>query len=171
MQQPNTILIVDDTLSAREVLRGLLSGQGYNLAFAAGGKEALEKALELSPDLILLDVMMPEMNGFEVCQHLRADPHLSEVPVIMITALDDQESRLQGLEAGADDFISKPFNQLELQARVKTIIRLNRYRRLLVERSYLRQAEDEVYIRNQKLTLLNYEIITSAPNLDTKDPH
>ncbi len=169
MQQSSTILIVDDHLSAREVLKGLLIDQGYSLVFATNGEEALTKATELSPDLILLDVMMSEMNGFEVCQHLRADPHLAEVPVIMITALEDEESRLQGLAAGADDFISKPFNRLELQARVKTVIRLNRYRQLLLERSYRQQAEDEVYRRNQELTLLNYVIITAASTLNIED--
>ena len=78
--------------------------QGYHLAFARNGPEALAKAAELVPDLILLDVMMPGMDGFAVCRHLRADPLLAKVPVIMVTALDDRDPRLQGIEAGADDF-------------------------------------------------------------------
>ncbi len=131
----STILIVDDNASAREVLKGLLLGQDYNLFFAVGGEEALVKASELTPDLILLDVMMPGMDGFEVCRQLRADPVLDQVPVIMVTALDDQESILQGIEAGADDFITKPVNHAELKARVRTITRLNRYRRLVAERN------------------------------------
>jgi DNA-binding response OmpR family regulator len=135
MPQASTILIVDDHPSAREVLRGLLSGQGYNLAFASDGKEALTQAAELTPDVILLDVMMPDVDGFEVCRRLRADPVLAQVPVIMVTALDDQDSRLRGLEAGADDFISKPFHPVELKTRVRTITRLNRYRRLLAEQA------------------------------------
>lgn len=129
MENSSTILIADDQLSAREVLRGLLTGQDYNLIFASRGEEALTKAAELIPDLILLDVMMPGMDGFEVCQRLRADPILAEVPVIMVTSLDDQESRLRGLELGVDDFVSKPFNSAELQTRVRTIARLNRQRR------------------------------------------
>ncbi len=124
------ILIVDDQLSTRDVLKGLLTNQSYNLAFAANGEDALAKAAELLPDLILLDVMMPEMDGFEVCRRLRANPLLMDAPVIMVTALDDLKSRLQGIEAGADDFITKPFNTVELLARVKAITRLNYHRRL-----------------------------------------
>ncbi|MFN8458847.1 MAG: response regulator [Anaerolineae bacterium] len=130
----NTVLIVDDEEFGRETVGDLLIPQGFHLIFAANGPEALEKAAAFTPDVILLDVMMPGMDGFEVCRRLRADPLLAEVPVIMVTALDDRASRLQGLESGADDFISKPFDRLELRARVKTIIRLNRYRRLLTER-------------------------------------
>ncbi|MCB0164050.1 MAG: response regulator [Anaerolineae bacterium] len=138
MKNTSTILIVDDQESSRQVLRGLLLNDGYNLAFATNGEEALGLAAELLPDLILLDVMMPGMNGFEVCQKLRLDPHLSEILIIMVTALDDKRSRLRGLEVGADDFVNKPVDAAELKARVKTITRLNRHRRL---RSLELQAE------------------------------
>jgi PAS domain S-box-containing protein len=130
MEHQSTILIVDDQISGREVLRGLLLPENYDLMFAASGQEALDKATQLIPDLILLDVMMPGMDGFEVCRRLRADTNLAEVPVIMVTSLDDLDARLKGLEAGADDFIAKPFNRAELRARVKTITRLNYHRRL-----------------------------------------
>jgi PAS domain S-box-containing protein len=130
MNHTSTILIVDDQQNAREVLSELLAEEGYNLALASNGEEALAKAAELVPDLILLDVMMPGMDGFEVCQHLRADPLLAEVPVIMVTSLDDADSRLRGLEAGVDDFVAKPYSLAELQARVRSITRLNRQRRL-----------------------------------------
>ncbi|MCL4294115.1 MAG: response regulator [Anaerolineae bacterium] len=129
MQSAGHILIVDDQLSAREVLRGLLSGKGYQLVFASGGQEALIKASAQLPDLVLLDVMMPGMDGFEVCRRLRNDPALAGLPIIMVTSLDDQEARLRGLELGVDDFLSKPFNPTELQLRVQTITRLNRQRR------------------------------------------
>jgi two-component system NtrC family sensor kinase len=99
--------------------------------FADDGVEALGKAAEFSPDLILLDVMMPGIDGFEVCRRLRADPLLAEVPVIMVTGLGDRDSRLKGIEVGADDFVSKPFDRTELQARVRNITRLNRYRQRL----------------------------------------
>jgi DNA-binding response OmpR family regulator len=135
MRHDSTILIVDDEAVMRDTLEGLLLAQNYNLALAGNGAEALAKAAELTPDLILLDVMMPDMDGFEVCQRLRTDPLLAEVPIIMVTALDDRESRLQGIKAGADDFVTKPFDVVELQARVQTITRLNRYRRLLMERN------------------------------------
>lgn len=129
------ILIVDDSPHGRETLRSLLSLPEYELAMAADGPEAIALAEQLIPDLILLDVMMPEMNGFEVCRHLRKHPRLSEVPVILVTALDDRESRLEGLDAGADDFISKPIDRAELRVRVRTVTRLNRYRNLLNERT------------------------------------
>ncbi len=133
MKQTTTILIVDDEPTARDMLEMLLANQGYELASASNGAEALKLAAELIPDVILLDVMMPEMDGFEVCERLRADPTLAGVPVLMVTALDDRDSRLQGIESGADDFISKPYDRFELRARLKTITKLNRYRRLLNE--------------------------------------
>jgi CheY-like chemotaxis protein len=126
-----------------------LGGQGYRLACAAGGAEAIERALAEQPDLVLLDVMMPEVDGFEVCRRLRADPALAEVPIVMGTALDDPGSRLQGIEAGADDFISKPYNRTELRARVRSITRLNRYRRLVDQRStfeWLVDRADDGYL-------------------------
>jgi len=149
MTDRSTILIVDDKASGRKILGDLLQAGGgskYRLYFADSGEAALKQARHLMPDLILLDVMMPGMNGFEVCRHLRADEHLAEVPVMMITALDDEESLLEGIAAGADDFISKPFNHTEIRVRVQTITRLNRYRRLLTERTkfewVVTQAED-----------------------------
>ncbi len=135
MKTTSTILIVDDQVTMRECLEGVLSNQGYTLAFAEDGPEALTKAAQLKPDVILLDVMMPGMDGFEVCQRFRADPTLAEVPIIMLTALNDRESRLEGIKAGADDFLSKPFDTLELRLRLKTITKLNRYRRLHTEQA------------------------------------
>ncbi len=139
-KNPSTILVVDDELFGRKALGGLLAGQGYNLLYAKNGLETLEIAKQQIPDLILLDVVMPEMDGFEVCRRLRSDNVLSDIPIVMITALDNTESRLQGLEAGADDFITKPFNGIELRARIRTITRLNRYRRLLSERAKFQQT-------------------------------
>jgi two-component system, cell cycle response regulator len=158
MSSAAVILIVDDDPRGCEALEGLLTGQGYDLAFAGNGREALDQAESLVPDLILLDVMMPELDGFEVCRRLRANARLAEVPVIMVTALDDQDSRLQGIEAGADDFISKPFNRMELRARVRTITRLNRYRRLTVERAQsdwmIEQAEEGYLMINERDEIL-----------------
>jgi CheY-like chemotaxis protein len=134
MHHASTILIVDDEPYGRETLAALLQQQDYQLVFAGDGDEALSLAASEPPDLVLLDVMMPGMDGFEVCQRLRADPLLREVPVIMLTALDDRCARLQGFEAGADDFVIKPFDLVELRGRVRAITRLNRYRSLLAER-------------------------------------
>lgn len=149
MEQTSTILIVDDDSGARAALEGVLLGQGYRLAFASDGSSALAQAAELTPDLILLDVMMPGMDGFDVCRRLRADARLSTAPIILITALDDRASRVQGIEAGADDFVSKPFDRVELRARVRTVTRLNRYRRLLAERArfeWVVEQADEGYL-------------------------
>ena len=129
MSHKSTILIVDDEPIGRQLIDAILYKEGYNLEFAENGKEAFEKAKALNPDLILLDVMMPEVDGFEVCQMLRADKNMVNVPIILVTALDDIDSRIRGLEAGADDYISKPFDRLELLARIKIITRLNKYRK------------------------------------------
>ncbi len=149
-----TILLVDDEPMGLEVLRGLLSTENYNLAFATNGQEAIEQAMELKPDVILLDVMMPDIDGFEVCRRLRTDSTLADVPIIMLTALDDRESRLEGIEAGADDFISKPFDRIELRTRLRTITRLNRFRRLTIERNkfewVVEQSEDGYLVINAK---------------------
>ncbi|MGQ0605133.1 MAG: response regulator [Anaerolineales bacterium] len=150
----STVLIVDDEVSNRKTLQFLLAPLGYTLEFAGDGVEALEKAAEVSPDLILLDVMMPRLDGFEVCRKLRADPVLAEIPILMVTALDDRDSLLQGIQAGADDFISKPFDRLELRSRVQTVVRLNRYRRLTAERTrfawVVAQSEDGYVVTNER---------------------
>jgi len=131
LDSQSLILVVDDQIRSQIALASLLETEGYRVAFATNGPEALAQMHLLTPDLVLLDVMMPEMDGFEVCRRLRADPALAFIPVVMVTALDDRESLLSGIEAGADDFISKPFNRAELRARVRTITRLNRFRILL----------------------------------------
>ncbi|MBE9563577.1 MAG: response regulator, partial [Proteobacteria bacterium] len=134
MSKKGCLLIVDDEKCGRTILEILLQPENYQLEFAINGEDALQKATELLPDLILLDIIMPKMNGFEVCKRLREHPKLAEVPVIMLTAISDRATRLKGIKSGADDFITKPFDKLELLARVNTIIRLNRYRRLSTER-------------------------------------
>jgi len=159
MTYTSTILIVDDDDLSRDTLEALLSNQGYNLALADNGQEALEKAATLVPDLILLDVMMPDMDGFEVCRRLRADSVLGEIPIILVTALDDRESRLEGIEAGADDFITKPYDRVELRTRVKTITRLNRFRRLMAERTkfeWVIDQADEGYLSITSSGQINY---------------
>lgn len=134
MSNESTVLIVDDEPLGRTALQSLLFKEGYRLEFAVDGPSALKIASEIVPDLILLDVMMPGMDGYEVCRKLRDVPNLAEIPVLLVTALDDSQSRLSGIESGADDFITKPFDRVELRARIRTILRLNRYRRLVVER-------------------------------------
>ncbi len=136
----STVLIVDDEESGRQTLESILEGEGYNIIMAENGPKAIEKAKAFLPDVILLDVMMPGMTGFEVCERIRNDPQVAEIPIIILTALDDRESLLTGLKAGADDFISKPFDRFELRARLIGITRLNRYHKLVQEREKLQQA-------------------------------
>lgn len=137
-----TILIVDDVPVMHHLLSAVLRHDGYRLVFAHTGNEALELLADIDPDLIVLDVMMPDMDGFEICRRIRSMPEYAEVPIIMLTALTDRAALLQGIEAGADDFVSKPFDQTELRARARSIIRLNRYRRLVAERSRYQRLVD-----------------------------
>ena len=118
------ILVVDDVAKNVKLLADLLSVKGYTALTAASGAEALERVAADAPDLILLDVMMPGMSGYEVCQAIRANPAHSMLPIVLVTALDPSQERAKGLEAGADDFLSKPVNQAELLARVKSLLRI-----------------------------------------------
>lgn len=162
-QETAVILIADDNIIVQEMLGELLTSteQSYELIFAENGEDAIVKATTLLPDLILLDVMMPKMNGYEVCERLRNHEKLAEVPILMVTALDDRESRVRGLNAGADDFISKPFYGEELLARVNTIVRLNRYRGLRDERAKLENANVELVSLNTQLQQMNDELATA----------
>ncbi len=138
----SVILVVDDERAICHGLMDLLTAEGYHPVGAYTGAEALQKACDLIPDLILLDVMLPDMSGFEVCETLRASSLLAEAPIILVTSLGDRRSRLQGFEAGADDFVSKPIDQTELLARVRTTTQLNRYRKLLNAQTRRQQAEE-----------------------------
>ena len=140
----STILIVDDNPSARETLVAMLEGGHYQLELANDGIQALKKLDEIPMDLILLDVMMPGMDGFEVCRRIRSTPKIAEVPIVILTALDDQASLLEGIKAGADDFLSKPVDRQELSARVRTITRLNRYHTLMEQRENIREMAERV---------------------------
>ena len=142
MADTNTILIVDDDRGGREALEALLLTQGYSLILASSGQDALRKLDESAIDLVLLDVMMPGMDGYEVCRQIRNNPALADIPVLMLTALNDYRSRLAGFEVGADDYITKPYDSAELFARVRTITRLNRFRRQVAERIKFQQLFD-----------------------------
>ncbi len=153
------LLIIDDDAISRETLSAILAGSGYLIQTAASGIDGLEIAPKFNPDVILLDVMMPGMNGFEVCRLMRLDPALGEVPIIMVTALDDRDSRLAGLEAGADDFLSKPFDSMELEIRLRSLKRVARYRHLVEERTKLHDANQLLQQRNEELKLLSGKVI------------
>ena len=140
MESPPAILIVDDTLTGRKALELRLKADGYKLAFASNGNDALCRAREFAPDVVPLDVMMPGMDGYEVCYRMRMDPTLLDVPILLLSSLTERGERLKGIEAGADDFISKPYDKVELLALVRTITRLNRFRRFRGEHSQLESA-------------------------------
>ena len=118
------ILVVDDVPSNVRMLAGLLKTRGFEVLTAASGQEGLDKTFTESPDLVLLDVMMPDISGYDVCRAIRARPETQMLPVVMVTALDQSEERVKGIEAGADDFISKPINPPELLARVRSLLRI-----------------------------------------------
>ncbi len=125
MSKP-AILVVDDEPDNFDVLETLLSTQNYQLDYAAGGYEAIAALATFNPDLILLDVMMPEIDGLEVCRQIKAKPQWQTVPIIMVTALNAKSDLDQCLRAGADDFITKPINAVELRARVHSMLRIKR---------------------------------------------
>ena len=118
------ILVVDDTPQNVKLLADVLTVKGYAVTTAASGAEALERIQSQRPDLVLLDVVMPGMSGYEVCRRIRETPETGLLPVVMVTALDPSEERVKGLEAGADDFLTKPINQPELLARVRSLLRI-----------------------------------------------
>jgi len=118
------ILIVDDVPANVKLLEVKLSNEYYDVISAKDGFEAIEKTKQHKPDIILLDVMMPGMDGFEVCKKLKEDAEVSHIPIVMVTALSEKSDRLKGLEAGADDFLTKPINDMALFARVKSLVRI-----------------------------------------------
>ena len=134
------ILIVDDTPSAVQLLIDTLSSEPYALLTASSGAACLDVASRERPDVILLDVMLPGLSGFDVCQRLRQTPGLSDIVVLMLTALDDRRARLAAFGAGADDFLAKPFDRVELRLRLRGIARLNRFRRIVDAQAQVSQT-------------------------------
>ncbi|NTW97271.1 MAG: response regulator, partial [Oscillochloris sp.] len=120
---PNRILIVDDTPLNLKMVTAALTPGGYEIDTAPNGRAALDRAALFQPDLIILDVMMPDIDGYEVCRRLRRMPAFTQRPILMLTANDTLQERVNGLEAGADDYMSKPFQPAELQARVRALLR------------------------------------------------
>jgi putative two-component system response regulator len=121
------VLIVDDDSSVRSTLSRLLRAEGFEVIAEADGHGALESVRLLRPDVVLLDVRLPDLDGFEVCRRLKADPETRLTPVVLLTGLSDLDSRVLGLESGADDFLSKPPERAELLARVRSLLRVKRY--------------------------------------------
>ena len=150
------ILIVDDNIQNVELLEGHLSAAGYNVLKAFDGEEALKVIENYHPHLILLDVMMPKLDGYQVCSFLKKNEKTRFTPVVMITALKEIEDKIKGIEAGADDFLSKPFNKLELLTRVKSLLRMRHLRDELDRR----QQEEKERMKEIFKVYLSDEIAT-----------
>jgi len=159
-----TILVIDDEMITRTTLAALLEKPNYRVEMAEDGIQGFELAKQIHPDVILLDVMMPRMNGYDVCKCIRLDPQIGEVPVIMITALDDHDAKMNGLMAGADDFLAKPFDSLELKIRLHTLRHVARYRHLLDEREKLQMALAELSEKNKQLQALSRQVLEAQEN-------
>lgn len=143
------MLVVDDNPQNLELLLAYLEDLDCKTVSATEGAEAVDKAKQILPDLILLDVMMPKMSGFEVCKRLKNDPSTTDIPIIMVTALSELGDIERAIDSGTDDFLSKPVNRLELITRVKTMLKLKHLTDKL-ERTlaYLSEIESQVELRN-----------------------
>ena len=139
------ILVVDDIPVNIQLMQKYLSPAGYEILFARNGEEALVQVKNGKPDLVLLYVMMPKMDGFETCRILKSNDKTKYIPIIMVTALNEIEDKVKGIEAGADDFITKPFNKLELLARTQSLLRIKRLHDQLQEKVFqLEQAKERL---------------------------
>ena len=145
------ILVVDDTKESIDLLVYFLKPVGYEMLTATDGFKALEIINRTPPDLVLLDVMMPGIDGYQICERIKKDPQTRHIPVIMITALRELKDKIAGLEAGADDFISKPYDSVELMARVKSLLRLKRYHDQLKEQNARLEEQKASLERDDKL--------------------
>jgi two-component system sensor histidine kinase/response regulator len=161
------VLIVDDEPLARDTLEALLYLEGYQLLFATNGIDALQRMKELAPDVILLDVMMPQMTGFEVCQYLKKRGEFRHIPIILVTALDGSEELVRGLDAGADEFITKPVNSQELRARVRSMLRIKAQYDELAQTMHLREFLSNMIVhdmRNPLAAILLYIQLVKRKN-------
>ena len=175
-QYSGTILVVDDEPANVDLVQSYLKANSYKVIKAYSGEEALKKAFADPPDLILLDVMMPGISGFEICRRLKSDNRTQLIPVILLTALQDFQSKIQGLEAGADEFLSKPFNLTELLTRVRNLLRIKRLTDQLEQTESVIfalaravEAKDS-YTKEHILRIANYaERLGRALNLESQE--
>jgi len=157
-EKKSKVLIVDDAVDTVELLRKRFRSEGYDTADAFDGEEALQRVEEYHPDLVVLDVMMPKLDGYEVCRRLKANENTRYIPILMLTAKGEIESKVKGLEIGADDYLAKPFDYKELSARVKSLLTIKEAREKLVEEEKsvaLEKMMDEVAheIRNPLVSI------------------
>src|SRR4030043_580615 len=159
MKNKPVILVVDDEPQNIELLEAHLVPQGYEIVKAANGEEALGKLSDTQIDLILLDVKMPDMDGFEVTRRVRQDNTHRLLPIILVTALRETEDRVKGIEAGCDDFISSPVDKIELLARVRSLLKIKAYNELMS--NYRKDLESEVTRRTEELKKLKIALTES----------
>ena len=160
MSAPAKVLVVDDTPNNVKLLADVLGVKGYVVTTAASGEEALQKIASDPPDLVLLDVMMPGLSGYDVCRKIRAEAQTALLPVVLVTALDPDKERVKGIEAGADDFLTKPINQGELFARVRSLLRVKALQ------DEVRKQAAELQVLNARLTERVDEQVAQIDRLD-----
>lgn len=153
VEKKRTVLIVDDEPLTCDMLAGFLSPDGYDTVFAYDGPEALQRVKEDPPDVILLDVMMPEVDGYEVCQQLKSDKRWHHIPIILVTALSSKEDLLEGFKIGADDFISKPVDRFELRARVRSMMQAKKHYDDLQATLHMREELTHLIVNDIRIPL------------------
>lgn len=151
------ILVVDDDVNIINFFQAVLEEQGYKVDTAGNGIEAVKKVKEFRPDVILLDVIMPEMDGYEVTEELKGNPETQNISIILVTGMDTLDDKVRGLESGADDFITKPFNFDELVARVRSLIRLKNLQEQL--ENLKRECKEDFLVRQKKSMSLNMILV------------
>jgi class 3 adenylate cyclase/CheY-like chemotaxis protein len=161
--RPARILVVDDAPGNITLLEGILESDGYDEVIASSGKEAIQRVYTSNVDLVLLDVTMPDMSGYEVCKTLRATPMTEILPVVMVTSRDAAQERMKGLEVGADDFLTTPINQAELLGRVRSLLRIKRLQDEVKIWNY--ELERRVQEQTRHLDRLNHLKTFFAPEL------
>jgi len=170
MEKKNTVLIIDDEMSARAIIRGYLHKEGYTLLLAENGQQGLAYIETHEVDAIVSDIMMPNMDGFEVCQRLRDNPRGQHIPIILVTALDTSEHLVRGLDVGASDFLTKPVRGVELRARVRSMLRIKNQYDELQSMLALREGLANMVVHDMKNILAIMTLRVGLMEMTATDP-
>ncbi len=163
------IWIVDDELSMRKLLKWMLVKEDYDITLLANGEELFKKLNEIVPDLILLDLLMPGIDGFEICRHLKTHHQFQHIPIILVTVLDSKKVLTQGIDAGADDFLQKPIKKLELQARVRAMLRIKKQYDELQSALHLREELSNMIVHDMSSPIISVLLHASLMEKTTTD--